>query len=438
MSEPALANPQPSQFPDAIPDELAATLTDPRSFGQVEKVHQAFAWLRRHYPVGKAITATFDPFWVITRHADILGVEQKNDIFSNGARSTTLVPAATLASLQQTTGSPHLTHSLVNMDGAEHRVYRGLTRSWFAPANIKRLTERIRELARTHVDRMLARGGECDFVADVALHYPLHVIMDILGVPEADERRMLLLTQQLFGARDPDLGRSAASMADPKAALGVFQSVLTDFYAYFGQLNEARRKEPREDLATVIANAQIDGKPVDPHLANSYYVLIATAGHDTTSASTSGAIWGLAERPDQWALVKANPALIPGLVDEAIRWVTPVKHFMRTATQDYTLRDKTIKAGDWLMLAYLSGNRDEEVFADPFEFRVNRTPGKHVAFGYGVHVCLGQHLAKLEMSILLEELIARVKTIELAGTPAWTQSTFVSGPKRLPIRFTAE
>jgi cytochrome P450 len=437
MSEPALAHPTPSQTADAIPEELAATITDPRSFGEVDRAHQAFAWLRAHYPVGKAFTQTFDPFWVVTKHADILEIEQKSDIFSNGARSTVLVPSATLASLQQATGSPHLSYSLVNMDGAEHRTLRGLTRSWFLPANVKRLTERIRGLARARVEHMLARGGECDFVADVALHYPLHVIMEILGVPAADEQRMLRLTQQLFGARDPDLGRAAASMADPKAALGVFQAVLQDFYGYFDQLSEARRKEPREDLATVIANAQIDGRPIAPHVANSYYVLIATAGHDTTSASTSAAIWALAERPDQWALVKANPSLIPNLVDEAIRWITPVRHFMRTATQDYSLRGKTIKAGDWLMLAYLSGNRDEEVFTDPFEFRVDRT-SKHVAFGYGVHVCLGQHLAKLEMSILLEELLARVKKIELAGTPALTQSTFVSGPKRLPIRFVPE
>jgi cytochrome P450 len=247
---------------------------------------------------------------------------------------------------------------------------------------------------------------------------------------------MLVLTQQLFGARDPELSRAAGAMADPKTALGVFQAVLNDFYAYFRKITEDRRANPRDDIATVIANAVIDGKPISDHEANSYYVLIATAGHDTTSASTSGAIWALAERPGLLAKIHADPALIPGLVDEAIRWVTPVKHFMRTATRDYELRGQTIKAGDWLMLAYLSANRDEEVFEEPFEFRLDRPPNKQLAFGFGAHVCLGQHLARLEMSILLEELLPRLKTIEIAGETKWTQSTFVSGPKRLPIRFT--
>lgn len=170
---------------------------------------------------------------------------------------------------------------------------------------------------------------------------------------------------------------------------------------------------------------------------NDYYVLVATAGHDTTSASTAGAMWALAERPDLLEQVQVNPELISKVVDEAIRWTTPVKHFMRTATQDYVLRGQTIRKGDWLMLSYLSGNRDEEIFDSPFEFRLDRDPTKQVAFGYGVHVCLGQHLARLEMRILLEELLPHIKSLRLAGTPAWSQSTFVSGPKRLPIQFEA-
>jgi cytochrome P450 len=284
---------------------------------------------------------------------------------------------------------------------------------------------------------MLSRNGACDFVADVALHYPLHVIMDILGVPEADEGKMLLLTQQLFGARDPELSRAAESMNDPKTALGVFQAVLSDFFTYFRQMTSDRRANPRDDVASVIANAVIDGRPISDHEANSYYVLVATAGHDTTSASTSGAVWALAERPDQLAKVKADPSLIPSLVDEAIRWVTPVKHFMRTAMSDYVCRGTTIKAGEWVMLSYMSANRDEEVFEDAFSFHADRVPNKQLAFGYGPHVCLGQHLARLEMRILFEELLPRLKTIEIAGEPKWTQSSFLSGPKRLPIRFTA-
>jgi cytochrome P450 len=282
---------------------------------------------------------------------------------------------------------------------------------------------------------MFARGPECDFVADVAIHYPLHVIMDILGVPEADEPTMLRLTQQLFGARDPDIGQSADAMRDPRAGAQVFLSVLEEFYVYFGRINAERKRDPRDDLATVIANAEIDGATISDNDANAYYVLVATAGHDTTSASTAGAIWALAERPDQFAMVRADTRLIDGLVEEAIRWVTPVRHFMRSATCDHAINGVTISQGDWVMLAYLSANRDEEAFEDPFEFRVDRAPNKQLAFGYGAHVCLGQHLARLEMRILLEELLPRLDTLELAGEPAWSQSTFISGPKRLPIRY---
>jgi len=185
----------------------------------------------------------------------------------------------------------------------------------------------------------------------------------------------------------------------------------------------------------VIANGQIDGAPISDFEAMSYYVIVATAGHDTTSSSTAGAIWGLCEAPDQFAKLKADPSLIPGLVDESIRWTTPVKHFMRSATAPYELRGRQIEAGDWFWLAYPSGNRDEEVFEAPDAFRIDRNPNRHLAFGYGAHLCLGQHLAKLEMRILWEELIPRLEMLELAGEPKLATANFVGGPKRLPIRY---
>lgn len=418
------------------PGDIARTITDSRQYGSPQDVHDALKWLREHQPVSLVQTEQFEPFWLISRHQDVLDIERQANLFHNGDRSTVLVPKDMLEAVQGATGSPHLTRSVVNMDGREHRMYRSLTQSWFMPGNVKKLTEKLRGIARAHVERMLAHGGECDFVSDVALHYPLHVVMEILGVPEEDEARMLVLTQQLFGARDPELSRQADAMADPAKGLAVFQSVLGDFNRYFTALTADRRANPRGDLATVIANAVIEGKHIAEHEANSYYVLVATAGHDTTSASTSGAVWALAERPELLAEIQANPGLIPGLVDEAIRWTTPVKHFMRTAAEDIQLRGQQIKAGDWLMLSYLSANRDEDVFSAPFEFNPRREPNAQVAFGFGPHVCLGQHLARLEMQILLEELLPRLRSLELAGPPAWTQSTFVSGPKRLPIRFT--
>lgn len=415
--------------------ECGRRITTPAAYARPGDVHDALAWLRAHEPVSRIEAPGFAPFWIVTRQADIREVERQAGLFHNGDRSTVLISEAMEAQVRIMTGSPHLTRSMVNMDGDEHRLYRALTQGWFMPGNIKRLEGRIREIARKHVDRMLARPGRCDFVADVALHYPLHVVMEILGVPEADEARMLMLTQQLFGARDPELSRSAESLADPAATARMFQAVLGDFGTYFRALTEDRRRNPRGDVASVIANARIDGRPISDHEALSYYVLVATAGHDTTSASTAGAVWALAERPDLLATVQADSDLIPGLVDEAIRWVTPVKHFMRTATADCELGGARIAAGDWLMLSYMSGDRDEDVFEAPFAFRPDRSPNRHVAFGYGPHVCLGQHLAKLEMRILFEELLPRLADLALDGDGAWTQSTFVSGPKRLPIRF---
>jgi len=284
------------------------------------------------------------------------------------------------------------------------------------------------------VDKMVAHGGRCDFVADVALGYPLHVIMQILGVPEQDEPRMLKLTQELFGPQDPDTARVRDALS-PEQLSATIVAVVQDFGAYFGKITEDRRANPRDDLASVIANAKIDGDYMPPHDITSYYMIVATAGHDTTSSSTAGAIWALAEDPAEFARVKANPDLIPGLVDEAIRWMTPVKHFMRSATADTELGGREIKKGDWLMLCYASGNRDEEVFEDAFTFRSDRKPNRHLAFGYGAHLCLGQYLAKMEMRILFEELLPRLKSIALDGEVKMTQATFVNGPKKLPIRF---
>jgi cytochrome P450 len=320
--------------------------------------------------------------------------------------------------------------SLIQMDGDEHKAYRGLTSTWFLPGNIKKLENQIRTLARKAVDRMAEAGGRCDFVNEIALHYPLLVIIEILGLPESDEPMMLKLTQGLFGAADPDEVQDSGPPQDRD------RSALFAMMAYFNQLTEDRRTQPTEDLTSVIANALIDGEPLNPLATMGYYIIVATAGHDTTSSSTGGAMWALAQRPDQLALVKSNPALIGPMIDEAIRWTSPVKHFMRTATADTEINGHKIAKGDWLMLCYASANRDETVFEDPDSFRVDRKPNRHIAFGYGGHVCLGQHLAKMEMRILFEELLPRLESVEIDGDPAMSAATFVNGPLRLPIRYT--
>ena len=416
-----------------IPANIAETLVDPVAYAD-DRIHDSYRWLRANNPLGIARPDRFDPFWVVTKHAHIQAISRQNDLFHNADRPTTLTTQALEERVRKITGGPNLVRSLVQMDAPDHPKYRALTQGWFMPANLGKFEGRVREIARATVPRMRERGGACEFVEDVALGYPLHVIMEILGVPEADEPRMLKLTQELFGPQDPDTARVRDALSAEQVS-AMLQAIIADFSAYFRKITEERRQNPRDDLATVIANAKIGGDYMPEHDQTSYYMIVATAGHDTTSSSTAGAIWALARDPAEFAKVKANPELIPGLVDEAIRWMTPVKHFMRSATADTELGGRKIAKGDWLMLCYASGNRDEDVFEDPDRFRSDRKPNRHVAFGYGAHLCLGQYLAKLEMRILFEELLPHLKSLSLDGEVKMTQAYFVSGPKKLPIRF---
>ncbi|ATQ44626.1 cytochrome P450 [Caulobacter mirabilis] len=418
-----------------IPQQIADTIVDPRAYADGDRVDEAFTWLRANAPLAQVQPEGFDPFWAVTRFADIQEVEKQNALFHNGDRATVVTPIEADRKVREMTGgSPHLVRSLVQMDNPDHFAYRRLTQAWFLPQNIRGLEPRIREIARGFIDRMAAHGDRCDFAKDVAFLFPLHVIMEVLGVPEADEPRMLKLTQELFGSTDPELNRTGKAM-DRETGVQAVQATVVDFMTYFNAMTEDRRANPRDDLASVIANGAVHGQPLGHLEAMSYYIIAATAGHDTTSSTTAGALWALAENPDQFRKLKADPSLIPGLVEESIRWVTPVKHFMRTATADTELDGRKIAQGDWMMLCYPSGNRDEAVFDDPFRFDIERSPNKHVAFGYGAHVCLGQHLARMEMRILWEELLPRLESVELDGTPKRMEAAFVCGPKSVPIRF---
>lgn len=410
-----------------IPSDIRDTIVDIKAYAD-GRIHDAYKWLRANEPFALIEAEGYDPFYVVTRHADIQEIARQNDLFTNGPQSILFTRTDIEWQKQQAGGMT--VKSLIQMDGDEHKAYRGLTSTWFLPGNIKKLENQIRTLARKAVDRMAEAGGRCDFVNEIALHYPLLVIMEILGLPESDEPMMLELTQGLFGAADPDEVQDSGPPQERD------RRALFAMMAYFNQLTEDRRAKPTEDLTSVIANALIDGEPLNPLATMGYYIIVATAGHDTTSSSTGGAMWALAQRPDQLALVKSNPALIGPMIDEAIRWTSPVKHFMRTATADTEINGHKIAKGDWLMLCYASANRDETVFEDPDSFRVDRKPNRHIAFGYGGHVCLGQHLAKMEMRILFEELLPRLESVEIDGDPAMSAATFVNGPLRLPIRYT--
>ncbi|MBN9533973.1 MAG: cytochrome P450 [Alphaproteobacteria bacterium] len=420
-----------------IPHDIAETIVDPKAYAAETPVQEAFTRLRREMPLAVAEPEGVDPFWVVTKHSDILAVEKQNELFHNGDRATVLTNRATDQKVRQMMGgSPHIVRSLVQMDNPDHGNYRRLTQPYFLPQNVRKLEPRIREIAKSFVDRMADKGGQCDFARDVTLFYPLHVIMEILGVPEVDEPFMLRLTQELFGPADPDVNRMRRDTVSEDEGLKAIMATVADFTAYFNKMTHDRRANPQDDVASAIANGTINGQPLGEWEAMSYYIIVATAGHDTTSNTTAGALWALAEAPEEYAKLQADiPNLMPGFIEESIRWVTPVKHFMRTAMADTTVRDQAIKKDDWLFLAYPSGNRDEDVFDDPFRFRVDRTPNKQLAFGYGAHVCIGQHLARMEMRIFWEELLPRLKEFELAGEPKRTEATFVCGPKSVPIRY---
>ncbi len=409
-------------------------LAAPATYGDETRIHEMLADLRKNDPVHWCAPDGFRPYWAVTKYADILEIEKLNDKFLNEPRSV-LMDIETEASLASMWGGPDPKtgrvsplRTLIDMDGADHRAYRGLTQAWFMPPNLKKLEARMAELAKRYVDRMMERGPECDFAREIAVYYPLHVIMSIMGVPESDEPRMLKLTQELFGGQDPDMKR-------PEELNTEESNTILDFFTYFQQITAERRAHPGEDLATVIANGKVNGCPLGDLETASYYIIVATAGHDTTSSSIAGGLRALVENPGELKKLQDNPALLPSAIDEMIRWTTPVQHFMRTATEDYELRGKTIKKGDALQLLYISGNRDEEVFPEPFKFKVDREPNRHVAFGYGVHVCLGQHLAKMEIRAFFSELLKRLEHIELAGEPKRVQATFVSGLKSLPVRY---
>jgi cytochrome P450 len=264
--------------------------------------------------------------------------------------------------------------------------------------------------------------------------------MEILGVPPEDEPFMLKLTQEIFGPGDPDVVAQTDRTAAAESYTGdrgvdLFQTAQV-LFEYFGKLTADRRAHPKDDVASIIANGMIDGQPIGDREAMSYYVIVATAGHDTTSNAAAAGLLELIKAPGQMAKLKADMSLMPNAVEEMIRWATPVMHFMRTAMEDFEIRGQTIRAGEAVCLHYPSGNRDEEVFDAPFEFRVDRDVKKQVAFGYGVHVCLGMHLARMEMRALFNELLPRLEEISLAGTPRNSRSNFVSGLKTLPVRYT--
>jgi len=395
-------------------------IADPALHADPQAYHELLRQLRSQSPVFWGEPDEYAPFWIVARHADIMQIERTPDVFVNGPRTLLRKTAVDDQIRKVTGGRPFLLNNLTNMDGDEHRTHRKLTQAWFAPSRIKVLEHELREYAREIFERTLSGQNEVDFMKAVASWYPLRVIMRIIGVPADDQAMMLKMTQQLFGPEDPEVRTEQVDVIE----------TVHGFFAYFRELMEKRRSDPQDDLATLLSNAEIGEQE-----ALSYFILAATAGHDTTSSSIAGGMLALLQNPDELARLRADMNLLPNAIDEMIRWVSPVTHFFRTPVNDYTLHGQTVRAGEAMMMCYPSANRDEAVFEEPFKFDISRPPSKHLAFGYGPHVCLGQHLARMEMRIFFEELFGRIDRIELAGEPRWVQSNFVGGLKSLPVRF---
>jgi len=404
-----------------IIDDAAHVFATPSAAADEVKFHAALTHLRAEAPISWVEVPGYAPFWAITKHADIMEIERANDVFTNSPRPVLVTAEADIQQAQIGI------KTLIHMDDPQHRDFRAIGANWFRPKAMRALKERADELAQQFVDRMAADGPECDFVQQVAVNYPLYMIMTLLGVPESDFASMLSWTQELFGSDDPELQRGKSIEEQGLALLEMFQ--------YFTELTASRRADPTDDLASTIANATINGEPLSDIETVSYYAILAAAGHDTSSASISGGMHALIEHPDQLARLKADPSLMPLAVEEMIRWTTPVKEFMRTAQSDYEIRGVRIAAGESVLLSYVSGNRDEDVFEDPFRFDIARENNKHISFGYGVHFCLGAALARLEVNSFFTELLSRLTSVELTGAPAHMATTFVGGLKHLPIRY---
>jgi cholest-4-en-3-one 26-monooxygenase len=316
---------------------------------------------------------------------------------------------------------------MLNMDPPRHTKLRGLVNRGFTPVRVAQLERHVREICARILDNV-ARRGECDFVKNVAAELPLQVIAELMGIPLEEREMVFDWSNRLIGFDDPEF---QTSMEDGKLAAA-------EMYVYANRLAEARRTRPKDDLVSVLMQAEVEGEKLSELEFDLFFLLLAVAGNETTRNLISGGTLKLIENPAERARLLADPALLPTAIEEMLRTVSPVMHFRRTATHDVELHGEKIREGDKVILWYISANRDEDVFAEPERFDVGRTPNEHLAFGIGQHFCLGANLARLEIRIMFEELLKRLPDVELAGPIRRLRSNFINGIKSMPVRFTSE
>ena len=410
-------------------DPRGEIFVTPEAFGDMDAWHHAVAELRREKPAVWVEVDGWEPFWAVTRHADVTELSRRSDVFINTSHSAPTPDFQYVLLDQLGIEEPS---TLVHLHGDTHKKTREVTNEWFKPAAVGSLQPAIDQIADEFADRLVDFGGSCDFASDIAVPYTIRVIMSIFGVPIADEPLMLELTQGLFGAADPEY---LGDFSSPAELVG---ETLGKFTEYFDAVTADRRAHPTGDLATVIANGTVDGLALEDAVRFWYYVIVATAGHDTTSFGLSGGVELLLRHPAQLAELQADPSLTNNAVEEMLRMTSPVRSFLRWTQEDHELTSGLEFAkGDAVLTSYPAANRDEAMFADPMAFDIHRANAHQLlSFGMGVHHCLGAQVARREIRTMLGKLLERIDTIEPAGEAEWARSHFVSGVKHLPVTYT--
>jgi len=384
--------------------------------------HEWFTYLRREAPVYFHPEPDGPGFWVITKHADVVAVGRDGVTFSSDQKRGGVVMLEGRAEDYQFEQGGNL---MLTMDAPEHTRYRKLVNRGFTPRQMRMLEPHIRELTNQILDDVI-EGGECDFVVDVAAEVPLQVIAEMIGVPQEDRHKLFEWSNRMIGSEDPEYIVSQEEV----------QNAQIEMFMYANELAQERRKSPRDDIVTALLDAEVDGDTLTEMDFNLFFLLLAVAGNETTRNSISHGIRAFCDHPDQYQLLVEEPARAQLAAEEVVRWASPVMYFRRNVTRDTEIRGQAIKAGDKVSIWYISANRDEDVFDDPFTFDITRDPNEHVGFGGGgPHHCLGSNLARMEIYVLLEEMARRIPKLELVGDVAPLRSNFIAGIKHMPVKF---
>lgn len=396
-------------------------LVDPARYARDGYPHDAWTRLRAEEPVAYFEPPGFEPFWAITKHADVLEISKQPTRFSS-AQGIMLRPAGVVFPPSE---------MVVMLDPPQHGLVRKVANRRFTPRAVRTQRDDIERIAVDVLDEAAPAGdsGDLDFVERIAAPFPLAVIAWVLGVPGTDWQLLFRWTNEVIGKDDEEFRLPGETPGQTsKRARG-------ELHAYFRTLIDQRRTNPEDDLVSELISGEIAGQPLSEEQLVSYCELLVEAGNETTRNAISGGLLAFSEHRDEWEKLRDNPALMPDTVEEILRWSSPISHFTRTATEDYDLRGKTIRAGEQVALYFASANRDDEVFDDPFVFRVDRRPNPHLAFGFGEHFCMGAHVARVELETIFRHLLGRLESFEVVGTVERLTSIINGSIKHLPLRY---